>query len=324
MLKGYNRNMETNLFERIFKYKETEKRKPLENYCTEIFVYIIEQLLLNNSISAIKILNLFGIKNYTERKLKNIKLSTRNQYVINKSKLIPDIEIKYGKKRLFIEVKINSGLNYYKDNKKIIDQLARYKMIDNKNNVYSLTKFINNSPAIENNQKVLWSQIYELLENENNEIIKNFLLFLKEHGMEKYNPVGNGVSSALQKARDLWYLIGNSWPQEYSEYELKDTFCADYIGYWIKFKKKLILWIGQTFESKLNDYIVIEITDNSFIKKLKKQNVELPDETDENENIIFSKIDLKIILKEKSESKQRKILNDWIRKNIEKLKQEYK
>ena len=54
--------MEDNLFGNIFKFKESEYLSQLENFCTEIFVYIFKKSIEDKTIVAFELLRLFGIK----------------------------------------------------------------------------------------------------------------------------------------------------------------------------------------------------------------------------------------------------------------------
>jgi hypothetical protein len=135
--------MQGNLFSEIFKYRQSRTKTTLENYCTEIFVYILRQLVLAKSNYAYRIFELFGFNRISEKDFAHIKIITQKKHISNEKWVIPDIIINLHNKNIIIEVKINSGLRHYKTEKQVIDQIELYKNItDIKiSNVFLLSKY---------------------------------------------------------------------------------------------------------------------------------------------------------------------------------------
>ena len=82
-------NYDLDLFINLSKYKPTENVTPLENFTTELFVYVLKDLLKNNKPLAIEILKLFEINKVEQI----INIKTQNEFKVDGRTLRPDIEI---------------------------------------------------------------------------------------------------------------------------------------------------------------------------------------------------------------------------------------
>jgi len=316
-----------NLFSKIFKFRQSKMKTPLEDYCTEIFVYILRQLVDSKNMLSIEILKLFGFKELSPNDLSQIKISTREKHYIKDQIVIPDILIYQKEKINIIEVKVNSGLRKYNvTKKKTINQIDRYKQIPKINDVFLLSKysFFDYSIKIEN--KVLWSQIYSILIDSDNIIIKNFVLFLEENGMKSII-VENGAEKGMNSIFSLAELIQKSLENILAKknYELSDEISWDYFGYYLKKsgKHESIAWVGQ-YREELCDYIVFELLNKNLIKKAKKimseENKTIETIGDgENISYIFSKMEIKKITSYSNVNKQQEVIQKWYNENIEKL-----
>lgn len=175
------------LFINLSKYKPTETVTPLENFTTELFVYILKNLLKQRNNIGYEILNFWGIKK-TE---KILGIYTQKEYKVDKRTLKPDIEIDLGDRVVFIEVKVDSTLRSSILKRGLTDQLEDYQQIQvsrRKTIVYSLTKHKVNSPIKTN---IRWFQITKKLKalEGNNQIIDNFISFLEEYNMGETKPI---------------------------------------------------------------------------------------------------------------------------------------
>ena len=83
--------MKGNLFSNIYKFKQSKVKSPLEDYCTEIFVYIFRQLLKSKDNVSYKLLKIFGFDKINEMNLSNIEVITREYHWVNERRVIPDI-----------------------------------------------------------------------------------------------------------------------------------------------------------------------------------------------------------------------------------------
>lgn len=118
-------NYDLDLFINLSKYKPTKNKTPLENFTTELFVYVLKDLLKQENNVGYEILQLFNIKK-TE---KILDISTQNRFTINKHPLEPDIEIDFENKVVFIEVKVDSALRSSILGIGLTDQLEDYQQI---------------------------------------------------------------------------------------------------------------------------------------------------------------------------------------------------
>jgi hypothetical protein len=301
--------MKNNLFSDIFKYRQSKNKTPLENYCTEIFVYIFRQLIESKNLLAFSLLELFGFGYINKDDLDRIEIITQETHYINNGKVIPDIIIKYQKKINVIEVKVNSGLRYYKKSKtKYIDQIERYKEISNINDVFLLSKNVLFSKSLKNINKILWSQIHSILLKSDNEIINNFALYLEENGM-KSSIVNVGAENGINSIYAIMNLIEKSWDNE--KFPLEEEVARENIGFYFNNGKA---WIGQIME--MNEYLVFELLDDRLIKKTENLFKDRVTERCSNDCFIFSKIKLYEITSYKTEREQQERLQKWFKEEV--------
>ena len=305
--------MQQNLFKEIFKYRQSSGKTPLENYITEIFAYIMRQLILSKDKIAYELLALFGFNRIDEKNIEKIQIITQKSYDVENRKVIPDITLKLNKKISIIENKINSGLNFYKKTKnKYIDQIELYKKINGVKNVFLLSKYTVLSSSLNNNNRILWSQICSILEKSKNEIIQNFVFFLEENGM-KSSIVNNGAENGIGSIVSIMNLIEKSWQNEKYPLE-KPEITRDYFGFYLYSGK---VWIGQLLEKK--DYIVFELLDKRLIKKAENTLNEIITEKDSNECCILTEIKISDIASSKTEREQQEKMLKWFDKKINKI-----
>jgi hypothetical protein len=309
--------MEYDLFLKSFKYIQTNSKTPLENYCTEIFAYILKSLINRQDEIVMKILELFGIEIFEKDDLQKIEINTQIGDKINKGeqRIIPDIQIEYNNtKKILIEVKIDADLNVYWHTGESIDQLALYKKIPH-TNIFSLTKHYIDTTSIEEDHKILWTQIYTIFSYSNDELILNFLNFLKEHGM-KANAINKNIFDARENIFSLLELITQTWKSDKYKLEKKPDITEYWMGYYIKRNDERIGWIGQYYE--FNDSLVLKFQNDKLKDKILKYSENNKEEAkyDVSGNIILSKLSLNDIINVKEEFKQREIIQKWIEQNI--------
>jgi hypothetical protein len=264
---------------------------------------------------------MFGFSNIGKNDFKNIEIITQQRCKDKDKTVIPDIIIKSPDKINIIEVKIDSGLQYYKKSKtKYIDQIEQYKKItDIKiNKVFLLSKYILTNDSLESTYKILWSQIYSLLtEKTDNEIIYNFVLFLEENGMKPFI-LNDGAENATDSIAAILNLIEKTWSNK--KYPLgKEEATREYIGFWVK--DKGTAWIGQLAERK--EYLVFEIIlDNKqLIEKAESifNEKKVAIDTDRHGHFIFAKIPIKDISSKRTEKEQQEVFQKWINEEINKI-----
>jgi len=219
-----------NLFVNIFKYVPTEAKTPMEDFCTEIFVYIFRQSLEQNPTLALELLKMFGFPNFEIKKISEIKIVTREKHFSNGKEARPDILIKHGDINHVVEVKIGSGLNWYEtESGLIVDQIEFYKNINDIkiNDVYVLSKYPVLTETVGGKNMLLWSQINAVLKTNENEITKNFTIFLEENGM-KNHILNEETENVLGSISAIMQLIDSLLDKK--QYVLKDTLERSYIG----------------------------------------------------------------------------------------------
>lgn len=173
------------LFSRLFKYRSSEKRIQQENFLTEIFAFLLENV--PDLLTAF--LNEFGIT--TQNQLKSIRVETQRNFFINSDKITPDITIEFSVENqnwlVFIENKVDAleGEN----------QLDRYlgylsKETNNGTNCallyltrYDDPKLIDPPPGVIFKQ-IKWWQVYDILVKfEDNIFVSQARLFMEERDL---------------------------------------------------------------------------------------------------------------------------------------------
>lgn len=230
------------LFINLSKYKPSQYVTPLENFTTEVFVYILKNLLDTKSSAATEILDLFGIKNPDK-----IIISTQTEYKVGEHILRPDITVESEEEITFIEVKVDSKLRESILGNEGEDQLQDYQKINTApeqkpTKVYSLSKN-SISSSVKNN--VRWYQIFEILKEieDDDIIVKNFLCFLTENKMGSPTDFTNAVQNLITANQQLIaYLIAiyeNSNFSKNSKYQLGSVYIEDDgIGFYIQDSQK--------------------------------------------------------------------------------------
>jgi hypothetical protein len=301
---------ENDSFVNLLKYQNTSKIIQLENYTTELFVFVLKYLKFNNSILLKNIMRKFGF--YDDFNEKKLLISTQHRMVIDENDfVIPDIFIEYNNKKIIIEVKIDSNLSikYYK--RKNINQIEYYEKIGNVDRVYLLSKRILRIKNIEN--RILWSNIYDILNNTKDFVINNFLKHLEGHGMATYK-ITNVIFNAFSSIKNLQSLLVQSWI--YDDYDFSFTpinISKSYNAFSCYIKsnnKKNIFWIG-LFEDDNNLYF--ELVDKNIKKNLIKDNYNFIDDW------AFDIFNLENIIGLPDFDSQKIILNQYFRKMMKKL-----
>lgn len=184
-------DMINNLFSILSKYKPRENISSEENFSTEILAYLLNYSLKNNtnlfsSFMKKHLSEIININDYV-----NFSIETQRPFITkNNSKAYPDITIENKINRIyyFIEVKIESGLNYYfleqnGNSKTVIDQIEKYEKIvsNNEKRIFLLTKYycdlsLNKYGCFKNKNRIRWYEIH-----------RNFKDYLSEHYQRKEN-----------------------------------------------------------------------------------------------------------------------------------------
>jgi hypothetical protein len=306
-----------NSFVNIFKYHDK-----LENYTTELFVFVLNYLKHSKSLQLKKILkniiNEFGFNNILD--LKNLQIETQLHLETDEGeKVIPDIVIKYNKIKTIIEVKVNSPL--------IDQQLESYEKVRGLRDVYLLSKNIIN---IENPENIiLWSKIHSIINNTEDFVLLNFKKHLEENSMNSYPPIDEKIfcetlsiseeTSSKPSVKILAELMKQAWPyNDYHSYSVSS--CKkwkNWIRFFIKEKNKKILWIGLKEET---EEIWAEIIDNKLKEKLKEKEFCNNFEIDGNSIWFNDSLNLRDIINKYTIEEQKEFINDWYLKLMKNIK----
>jgi hypothetical protein len=168
--------MAESVFSRIYSYREKEGKNQLENYLTEILTYSLQ--------SDSKFFGDFLMLLKIEKCGDDVCINSQMQYDLFGR---PDIEIFLGNTAILVECKVEAkeGRSQLDNYSKILcSEKSKYS---NKYLVY-LTKYyewqeLKNNPEVEL-ITIRWFNVYNLINDNNNQITKEFKIFLKEKGME--------------------------------------------------------------------------------------------------------------------------------------------
>ncbi|MBO7431049.1 MAG: hypothetical protein J6U56_08595 [Spirochaetia bacterium] len=325
--------MNYDLFLQLFKYKATKNVSPLENYLIELFSYILKMLITKKNLVVKDLFNnLFSIP-FEIDDFNNTYIETQCEYWVNeyKHRARPDIKIKVNNDIYFIECKVDSDLNQYKD----IDQIQLYEKIklETKNlkpQIRTLTKyevFTKSKKFDPNNHKVFWRQIFELFKQEKyklnkDEIILNFLCFLEENNMGGKKPL------AMKKIElDNYYSLYSFLYENLSNFAIGNGYTKsavifdgneDYFGFDIQYNKHPYIWFG-CFKTDPQVIVVQtciknynKLIENLSLKGIDCNNISY---ASYNKEPIFAKINISEILNGKTLEKQEMIFKNWLEKN---------
>lgn len=306
------------LFVNIFKYRERKNLSPLENFTTEVFTYLLRTLPKTDPTVAKSLFGLLGLADDLEV-ISQIQVDTQKQFAVavkkNKSlKVIPDITIHSKRGLVLIEVKVNSSINQYTLDQESIDQIELYNRVEGVERVLTITKYPISSSRIKPDSTFYWTDIYEVLSKSDNEVAKNFLLFLREHEMESVRPIHIHADKFVSGLNSILTLIERAWND--TTLTLKQELDREWLGFWVKNGSRNVGWIGLIIE--MEDQLVIECVDPSLKRKWQKANGN--SDFDTNDNLIIAKLPISEVVKFRSATEQGNFIGQWIGTNIGNLK----
>jgi|GEM_PF-5947306 len=248
--------MTESIFSILNTYKPTESVTPEENYSPELLVYLLNYSLMNETPLFINFMKLLR-ENIEIADYKDFKISTQEIfYSANNIKAIPDITIKTERQYYFIEVKVESDLNYYPtgnadDSASFINQIQKYQDINcsRSKHVYLLTKYINDeqfSDCSDFQRKIKWFEIHQLLKDYHSEnSIENYLVpemikFMEDKGMA-IQKVSYELMEGMKSLKNLLMQIETAL--EGIQYHQSTG--LQYLGYLLGNKDA---WVGTYYE----------------------------------------------------------------------------
>ena len=309
--------MERNLFIQLCKYKVTEFVTPLENFCTESLVYLIEHLLNCEKNIRDEILQLFGIDGN-----KKTTIETQVAYYIKNNnqnyKLIPDIHIiADNSKHILIEVKVDSSLHEskigYKDQ---LDDYCHLEIEGQKCEVYSLTKFDLSTLSIDLEYKKKWSDIYKILTQAKDTFAIQFREFMEDNDMEGFEALEFDISKIKSEQSNFNDILKQAFEKSdfANTYILEGGYIlADGNGWYVNKNNNndnSHFWFGiipnrKSFVSK----ILFEV-----LQSIKENYKEICSGKDRDVwgNIIINELNLNEILTLQSREKQIEKIKNWL------------
>lgn len=128
--------------------------------------------------------------------------------------------------------------------------------------------------------------------------------------MAPNEPITESSLTVISVYASLLGIIETSW--NISKYTLERSIDPSWLGFYIKKSRNKVAWIGQLIEKQ--DHLVFELLDSKLVKKAKK--IEQSYEKDSNGNIIFAELALSEIIKNKSNTEQKKVVQKWINDEV--------
>jgi hypothetical protein len=192
-----------NLFNALFKLMIRENHSPKENFLSECFAHMLRTVNGLGQSWVSKICK-------SEMRLKEHKVSTRNSEIdpLEKGVIFPDLRIDAVTKEddaivIFAEHKWNSPCN--------IGQLKSYRRIAENSGRNASLCFVGarRDQVTEASKHVdialYWEEVYEFLQNFGNQsdLLKEFLIFMKSHGLSPVAAVTPEKLKAFVESNDL-------------------------------------------------------------------------------------------------------------------------
>ncbi len=303
--------MEQSLFKYLIRYKPTENVTPFENYITQSFCWLLNYSIENKTKLFSMIMNdLLNYKSIDD--ISGYKVETQQEFIIGgNKKVIPDITIKDTNENIIylIEVKVDSKFR--------MNQIEDYKMICK--DVISITKYFNDSDALNNNEKIRWFEVSSLLRNYKSNIhseiflIDQFVNFLNEEGMEM-KKVDITLVEGLRATYFMLSLIKDI--MNHLNIDVKGPKLSNG-GKWIGFTCNSPGWnIG--IDLDYTDYLQIDTDNKKIMNNFKlavKNDMKVDWEIDKKYILIsFTFNDYNFFSKNRDE--QENILHNWIRSKL--------
>lgn len=197
--------MEESLFSRLFIYRPSEHRNPAEDFFTEIFAFLLENVdgLLGEILSRSKVI--------TQGQLEITEVKTQCQFSMQSGDIRPDIFVRFSANNenwlLFIENKIDAREGE-RQLESYLDYLGKKAKEDTDCVLLYITQFYDpkkvDPPSRVIFRQLRWGQIYEFLTKfESNEFVFQARLYMKENGMS----MSRNFSSDHLKAMMQWIAV---------------------------------------------------------------------------------------------------------------------
>lgn len=271
--------MEESIFTILGKYKPSENVTPEENYSTELFVYLLNYSLRSKTELFSRFMELLD-ENISTSIYDDFSIGTQEGFsTITNNRIIPDIYIKRKtvEKYYFIEVKVESGLNFYKNvknSKGTINQIQKYQKIKtSEKNIYLLTKYacgVSFDDCPDFKKKIRLHNIHEILKDyKSKNTVENFLISETIKYMEDNNMSIPKVSYELVKGMESLNNLLEQIEIALEEIPYKKSFTYEWLGYYLHVNKgENDGLVGTEYDGKL---LFFEYLNKNAIKLIKEK-----------------------------------------------------
>lgn len=321
--------MKKSLFSILSSYMSLETVTPEENYSTELLVYLLKYSLENGTLLFSQFMKLLD-RRITTSEYDQYSVITQNTLSTEINFMArPDITIETEGEFFFIEVKVESGINFYsKENKQgckdIINQIQVYQQIKTtrEKSLYLLTKHhcdLSFDDCRDFKKKLRWQSIHQLLKNYKTEnSVEEFLIKESKKYMEEKNMAIPKVSYELVNGMESLKNLLSQLRSALEGIPHRMKFTSNWLGYCLyldeKQKGSFQGWVGTEYDgSKLqfsyhdkNAIKVIKSKHSNEFKKV-KDSYEIHFDFEENHYFCLKPEDQLLKLKK------------WIDENYQKL-----
>ena len=256
--------MKDNLFSILGVYKPGENRTPEENFTTEILVYLLKYSQSRSKELLTNFMKLLGLAIDVDE----IKISTQKSFKTKRNCIArPDITIYLKDRIVFVEVKLESDLNYYNninEEETPWNQIEQYQdiiCIQDKE-IYLLTKHRHANlfeSCKDYKRNILWQDIHDILsKHQSNDavevyLISEFLRYMEDKRMivpKVEKDLLKGIDALLDLASQLLFAIENNTILKYTKPN------SSWMGYYLKDKENRDMgYVGLNFGETRLTYI---------------------------------------------------------------------
>jgi len=260
--------MKDSLFSTLSTYKPLETINPDENFSTELLVYLLKYSLENNTLLFSSFMNFLGVK-VDESEYERFSIYTQRGFFTEDGKQVfPDIALETEDKLIFIEVKLESGLNYYdveneENRKEAINQIQLYQTIKTlkEKKIYLLTKYfcdLSFEDCSNFKKKLRWQDFYYLIKQyKTQDSVESYLIEEVRKYMEGKNMSIPKVSYEIMNGMESLKNLVAQMESALEGIPYRRSFGYFWIGYYLLFNENQICWVGTYYDGKKLQFEVI-------------------------------------------------------------------
>jgi len=271
--------MKDSLFSILSTYKPLETVNPEENFSTELLVYLLKFSLENRTLLFSNFMNFLGVR-VEESEYEKFAIYTQLVFFTEDGKQVfPDITLETEDELIFIEVKLESGLNYYdvenEENRKVaINQIQLYQTIKTlkEKNIYLLTKYFCDLPfedCSDFRKKLRWQDFYYLIKQyEAEDSVEKYLIEEVKKYMEGKNMSIPKVSYEIMNGMESLKNLVIQMESALEGIDYRRSFGYTWLGYYLHFNDYQICWVGTYYDGKK---LLCEVTNENAIKTIESR-----------------------------------------------------